>query len=524
MHLPTASTALSLTLLSFCSLVLSSPSTSDSTSPGLQVYPRSTSLTQCLNNAGIQTVTSSSSNYQSDIAAYNQRIQPKPVAVIHPTTQAQISSSLKCASSANVAVSARGGGHSYAAFGLGGTDGALVIDLGNFKTITVDDQGKASIGAGQRLGNIALALNKKGYALSHGTCPFVGVGGHASYGGFGLWARSQGLLLDSITSYDVVLANGTILNGVTKSNNPDLFFALNGAAPSFAVVTTYHFQAQHAPTNAVIWSYSYNGIGASKAAQIFDHFQSYGNLTAPANLGMQLTIGSGGSLTVSGVWYGPTGELGTVIQPLTSALPSGYTSSIKSYNWIDSAQQLAGSQKLNTTGQKNTRDDFYTKSLLTPAVAPLTTDVMTKFFNYLWNTKTNNNWFVQWDVYGGQYSKINTIQSTSESSFAQRGKLLSSQMYVSSPTYGQPYYQSGFDFADGMYNVIINGMTSTGAWSNNSSDRNGYGAYINYVDPRLSAAQVKNLYWGSLYSRLQSIKTKYDPKNILRNPQSITPA
>lgn len=24
--------------------------------------------------------------------------------------------------------------------------------------------------------------------------------------------------------YDVVLANGTILNGVTRSNNPDLFF------------------------------------------------------------------------------------------------------------------------------------------------------------------------------------------------------------------------------------------------------------------------------------------------------------
>lgn len=91
-------------------------------------------------------------------------------------------------------------------------------------------------------------------------------------------------------------------------------------------------------------------------------------------------------------------RLYSIIEPLTSALPSGYTSSIKSYNWIDSLQQLAGSQKLNTTGQKNTRDDFYTKSLLTPAVAPLTTDVMTKFFNYLWNTKTNNNWFGEFQL------------------------------------------------------------------------------------------------------------------------------
>ncbi|GAA5906564.1 FAD-dependent oxidoreductase [Sporobolomyces salmoneus] len=508
-----------LLLLSTLTFSSASPSTSDSL---LQVYPRSTSLTNCLNNANISTVTSSSSDYQADIAAYNQRVQPKPVAVIYPTSPAQISSALKCAASAQVPVSSRGGGHSYASFGLGGTDGALVIDMSKFKSIKVDSTGKASIGAGSRLGDIALALNKKGWALSHGTCPFVGIGGHASFGGFGLAARQWGLMLDSITSYDVVLANGTILNGVTKSNNSDLFFALNGAAPSFAIITTFHHQAQHAPPNAVIWSYSYQGIDSSEAAEIFDNFQKYGNLTAPANLGMQLTIGTGGSVTVSGVWYGPEGELGTILSPLTSALPSGYTSSIESYSWIDSLQQLAGSQKLNTTGQKNNRDDFYAKSLLTPAIAPLTTEVMTKFFDYLWDTDTNNNWFVQWDVYGGQYSEINTIQTTSESSFAQRGKLLSSQMYVSSPTYGQPYYQSGFDFADGMYKVITEGMTATGAWSPTSSDKNGYAAYINYVDPRLSGAQVENLYWGSLYPRLQSIKAKYDSNNLLRNPQSIT--
>ncbi|GAA5889165.1 hypothetical protein JCM16303_006413 [Sporobolomyces ruberrimus] len=523
MHLSLASSALSLLLLSSATLAHSTreelPLEPESL---LQVYPRSNNLATCLQNAGINTVTSSSSNYQSDIAAYNQRVQPKPVAVVHPTSPSQISSALKCAaSSSNTPVSARGGGHSYASFGLGGTDGALIIDLNKFKSIQVDSQGKASVGAGARLGDIALALNKKGWALSHGTCPFVGVGGHAGYGGFGLAARQWGLMLDSAIAYDVVLANGTILNGVTKQNNPDLYFALNGAAPSFAIVTTYHFQAKHAPSNAVIWSYSYNEIDPSEAAHVFSEFQDFGNLTAPANLGMQLTIGTGGSVKVSGVWYGPTAEFGGIISPLSSALPSGYQSSIKSYSWIDHLQQLAGSQKLNTTNQKNSRDDFYTKSLLTPSVKPITVDVLENFFKYLWNTKTNTNWFVQWDVYGGQYSEINSIQSSSESSFAMRGKLLSSQMYASSPTYGQPYYQSGFDFVDGMYNVIVNGMTSTGAWSGTSSDKNGYGAYINYVDPRLNGAQVQNLYWGSLYSRLQSIKAKYDPKNLLRNPQSI---
>lgn len=70
--------------------------------------------------------------------------------------------------------------------------------MSKFQLISVDSTGKASIGAGIRLGDLALALNKKGWALSHGTCPFVGSSGHQSFGGFGLIARNWGLMLDSI--------------------------------------------------------------------------------------------------------------------------------------------------------------------------------------------------------------------------------------------------------------------------------------------------------------------------------------
>jgi FAD/FMN-containing dehydrogenase len=70
--------------------------------------------------------------------------------------------------------------HSYAASGIGGTDGALVIDLKNLKSISVNTStGQAVIGTGNRLGDIVTALNAKGRALPHGTCPYVGIGGHA---------------------------------------------------------------------------------------------------------------------------------------------------------------------------------------------------------------------------------------------------------------------------------------------------------------------------------------------------------
>jgi FAD/FMN-containing dehydrogenase len=52
--------------------------------------------------------------------------------------------------------------------------------MSNFNQISVDpDTFIATIGPGNRLGDIALALNNAGRAIPHGSCPYVGMGGHA---------------------------------------------------------------------------------------------------------------------------------------------------------------------------------------------------------------------------------------------------------------------------------------------------------------------------------------------------------
>ena len=59
-------------------------------------------------------------------------------------------------------------------------DGAVVIDMSNFNRISVDPTTFfATIGPGNRLGDIALTLNNAGRALPHGSCPYVGFGGHS---------------------------------------------------------------------------------------------------------------------------------------------------------------------------------------------------------------------------------------------------------------------------------------------------------------------------------------------------------
>lgn len=116
-----------------------------------------------------------------------------------------------------------------------------MLDMQNFNKVTVNSsKGTAIIESGNRLGDIALALSNAGRALPHGTCAYVGIGGHAcrlrafnssnishsfnaAYGGFGFTSRMWGLALDTISTINMVLANGTIIT-VNDQNNSDLFW------------------------------------------------------------------------------------------------------------------------------------------------------------------------------------------------------------------------------------------------------------------------------------------------------------
>lgn len=124
-------------------------------------------------------------------ASVNLRYAYKPFAITYPSNTEEVSTLIKSAAEQNISTVARGGGHSYTALGLGGQDGALVIDMSEFKSIDVDKHpGKASIGGGALLGDVALALNEQGRGMPHGACPYVGVGGHFSLGGHGFMSVS----------------------------------------------------------------------------------------------------------------------------------------------------------------------------------------------------------------------------------------------------------------------------------------------------------------------------------------------
>ncbi|EHK97533.1 putative 6-hydroxy-D-nicotine oxidase [Glarea lozoyensis 74030] len=129
----------------------------------------------------------------------------------------------------------------------------------NFNEIEVDQTTFiAKIGAGQRLGNVALGIHEQGKrGLPHGTCPGVGIGGHATHGGYGYDSRLWGLALDTIFGLDVVFANGSIIYA-NETQNPDVYFAMRGAGDSFGIVTNFYMQTNEAPETVTYFTANLN--------------------------------------------------------------------------------------------------------------------------------------------------------------------------------------------------------------------------------------------------------------------------
>ncbi|KAF8459293.1 hypothetical protein BDZ91DRAFT_777538 [Kalaharituber pfeilii] len=487
---------------------------------------RHTTLAECLDDYNVEGLTTVSSDWNSIIAPFNLRLPYKPVAVALPKTPAEVSIALKCAKKYGVKVQARGGGHSYGAMALGGQDGSFMIDMNRFNKIEIDPATQiVKVGAGVRLGNLALALyNAGGRALPHGVCPGVGIGGHATHGGFGFTSRMWGIALDKIVKLDVVLANGTITEA-SSSVNPELFWALRGAGSSFAIVTTFHMQTVQAPSSAI--SYTVN-IPASEQTtvqqkvNIFLAMQEYG-LEAPKEIALRLFTTTG-AFVVSGVYWGDSAGFTTAIQGLRDRMPAGTTITTTTAGWLDTLKAIAWAQTLEVplTGY-NEHDTFFAKSVVATQSNPQNSSVITSFFNFL-ATHENTTDFVWWvlaDLYGGVHSEINK-GSLAGSSYAHRDSLWTWQLYSYTNSRQPPYPAAGITFMNSMAASMLDKM--------NPEDRKGY---VNYVDPTLSAAEAHQFYYGNdkwdgssgpgegRLDRLLRIKQQVDPDMLFWNPQAI---
>jgi len=147
---------------------------------------------------------------------------------------------MRYASDNGIPVAIRSGGHS--SDGTAMPDGALVLDMTAMTQLSVDRAtGICRVESGVLLGQLDAGTQEYGLVVPAGTVSTTGVAGLTIGGGVGYNMRRYGATVDSLLACDVVTADGRKVRA-SKTENPDLLWALSGGGGNFGVVTAFEFQ------------------------------------------------------------------------------------------------------------------------------------------------------------------------------------------------------------------------------------------------------------------------------------------
>lgn len=135
----------------------------------------------------------------------------------------------------------RSGGHTPIP-GANDIDDGVTVDLLYMNGTDYNaDTEVASVWPAARWGSVYAALEPLGRMVAGGRGSTVGVGGFLLGGGISHHAPRVGLSCDNVINFQVVLANGSIVDA-NKTTNADLFTALKGGSSNFGIVTRYDME------------------------------------------------------------------------------------------------------------------------------------------------------------------------------------------------------------------------------------------------------------------------------------------
>ncbi|KAK6821755.1 oxidoreductase [Apiospora arundinis] len=176
--------------------------------------------------------------YKASVSSYwaqgEQLIAPSCVAL--PQTAQDVASALKALVAGSCQFAVRSGGHS-AVTGIANIQSGVTIDLQGLNSTSLSADGSlVSIGAGQHLGNVFSLLHEHGLYTPAARASGIGAAGSTIGGGVGYLYPKTGFMADSVVQFEVVLADGSIVNA-SKDVNTDLWRALRGGGSNYGIVT-----------------------------------------------------------------------------------------------------------------------------------------------------------------------------------------------------------------------------------------------------------------------------------------------
>ncbi|WP_243719483.1 FAD-binding oxidoreductase [Actinomadura sp. KC06] len=450
-------------------------------------------------------------------------------------------------------ITVRSGGHCYEDF-VCSEDVRVIIDVSLMDEIYEDPDMKAiCVEAGATNGDLRKDLFlRTGRVLPGGSCPSVGVGGHIPVGGFGLLSRQFGLTVDYLYAVEVAVVDENrnvrlvVATRNKKDPNRDLWWAhTGGGGGNFGIVTRFWFRnLPQAPERVLLTAsgWSWSQMNKAHFTQIINNFGEFFATTGKSARGRY-----GPLFAILLLTHRSQDKIGLIAQ-IDASVPEARDRLEEFLTAMDKKAAVGREPLTEAYGEYPAL-----MGLDTPTMLPWNTverllgpvdnlrcgkhksaymrkPLPAHQIDALWSSlaledpDTKRDAVVQIDSYG---AAINT-KKPADTAVIQRDSVLKLQHQV--------YWPAGQDGEDQLrwirtlYKKMYAPTGGVPVPDGHKNQRITDGCYIGYPDVDLidrqwntSGVPWTRLYYGDHYGDLRKIKKRWDPLNIFRHKQSITP-
>lgn len=444
-------------------------------------------MNQYFNGLTGKLITRKSPFYNEARQVWNRAIQRYPLAIVYCNDKNDVANAVIWARHHCVPIRIRSGGHNYEGYSTG--NDVLVIDVSNLNSIGIIDN-HLYVDGGINNKQLYDFISSEGYPFPGGTCPTVGLSGYASGGGWGLSCRLLGLGCDSLVELELVDAEGRIIKA-NSVENKELFWACRGAGGgNFGIIVSMVFRLPPKVDMVTFFQFHYPDADQNKQAKFIGVWQKWLNdldqrMSAQANV--YHSQEDDFAISGRGLFYGTEAEAQCLLQPIISL--GGCRLTLEYLSFYEAITQIGeiypDSEKFKSTGRFVVKplnpQEIYEAAGLIRAV-PI----------------------------GSVFSSINLYS-------------LGGKVSEKSPD------ETAFFYRDASYIILIQSVWEEAQYALDNkrwvSRKFKYlksitqGSYINF--PYSGLLDYNAAYYGGNVKRLRLVKSKYDPENVFRFPQSI---
>jgi FAD/FMN-containing dehydrogenase len=227
--------------------------------------------------------------YERGRLCFNLLIDRRPAAIARCVDVNDLATALAFGQARGLEIAVRGGGHNPA--GHCAVDDGLVIDLSRMRDVRVDRERRiATSHGGATWLDFDTATQAHGLVTPGGVVGSTGVTGLALGGGIGHLTAQYGLTCDNLIAAELVTPAGEIVRA-SDDQNPELLWGLRGGGGNFGVVAQAEFRL-HPLQHVVGGRLEYTGEGVTEALRLFRDLA----INGPRELSVQAQLTTDSSL------------------------------------------------------------------------------------------------------------------------------------------------------------------------------------------------------------------------------------